>query len=72
MSSDAKEIRCTGCGRLLAKLVGGRLAIHRGDLQATFDGEFRASFVCSQPRCRRLNFVDGRSHGTGKGGALPK
>jgi hypothetical protein len=50
---------------LLAQLCGGRLVIQRGELQATFDGQFRASLVCSQPRCRRLNLVDVQSR---KGG----
>jgi phage FluMu protein Com len=62
ISHNSTEIRCTGCARLLAKLCGGRLVIQRGELQATFDGQFRASLVCSQPRCRRLNLVDVRSH----------
>lgn len=47
---------------MLAKLCDGRLVIQRGELQATFDGQFRASLVCSQPRCRRLNLIDVQSH----------
>jgi hypothetical protein len=62
MSNEADEIRCVGCGRLLAKLSDGVLSVHRGDLQATFDGEFHASFVCYLPRCRRLTVVRIRSH----------
>src|SRR5436190_22319432 len=38
MSNEADEVRCAGCGRLLAKLRDGRLSVQRGELQATFDG----------------------------------
>jgi phage FluMu protein Com len=61
MSNEADEVRCAGCGRLLAKLRDGRLSVQRGELQATFDGEFHASFVCYLPRCRRLTVVRVRS-----------
>jgi phage FluMu protein Com len=57
MSEEVREIRCSGCGKLLAKVCGRFLIVQRGDLQVTFDGEFRASFVCSRPGCRRLNLV---------------
>jgi phage FluMu protein Com len=57
MSNQPEDVRCSACGKLLAKLRDGVLAVQRGDLQATFDGEFRASIVCGQPRCRRLNVV---------------
>ena len=57
MSPSAKDIRCSECGRLLAKLNDGALTVHRGDVQATFDGEFHASFVCHRPGCGRLNVV---------------
>lgn len=50
-----KELRCAACGVLLAKEEAGALSIRRGDLQATIDGEFRASLVCYRPRCRKLN-----------------
>jgi len=63
MSNDSQEVRCTACGKLLAKLREGLLTVQRGDLQISLDGEFRASFVCYQPRCRRLNVVRVRSHG---------
>lgn len=54
---DSIDVRCTGCGVLLAKRVRGALSIERGDLQATFDGEFCASLVCYRPRCRKLNVL---------------
>jgi phage FluMu protein Com len=57
MSDEAQEIRCSGCKKLLAKLGGGLLMVHRGDFRASFDGEFRASFICSRPGCGRLNVV---------------
>jgi hypothetical protein len=46
MSNGTHDLRCAHCGRLLAKLKSGVLALQRGDVQATFDGEFHASFVC--------------------------
>ena len=58
MSNEPKEVRCKGCGRLLAKLRDGQLTIQRGDVHATFEGAFRAALVCSQPRCRRTNSID--------------
>jgi len=61
MSTSSQEIRCVACGRLLAKLTNGALTVQRGDVQATFDGDFHASFVCYQPRCGRLNVVCIRS-----------
>ncbi len=51
MANEVEDVRCTGCGRLLARVRDGVLAIQRGDLQATFDGDFRVSFVCPQRRC---------------------
>ena len=66
MSISAQEIRCLACGRLLAKLANGTLTVQRGDVQATFDGDFHASFVCYQPRCRRLNVVSVRSLASGR------
>ena len=70
MANQPEDVRCTGCGKLLARLRGGVLTIQRGELQVTCDGDFRASFVCYQPRCRRLNVVRVRSHG-GHMGAFP-
>ncbi|MCC6311604.1 MAG: hypothetical protein IT345_11925 [Trueperaceae bacterium] len=52
---DAEEVRCKGCGILLAKIDDGGLTIVRGDLQVTVTGEFQASIVCYRPRCRTLN-----------------
>lgn len=57
MSNEPKDVRCKGCGRLLAKVDDGRLTIQRGDLTATFEGAFRAALVCSQPRCRRTTSI---------------
>lgn len=54
---DVQEVRCIACNVLLAKLEQGALNIQRGDLEATFDGEFRASLVCYRPRCRKLNVI---------------
>ena len=62
MANEEKDVRCSGCGKLLARLHDGCLTVQRGDLQATFDGDFRVSFVCNKPACRRLNVVRVRSH----------
>jgi hypothetical protein len=50
-------VRCGGCGSLLAKLTGATLNLQRGDLQASFDGDFHASIVCYRARCRKLTVV---------------
>ena len=63
MSIETREVRCTGCGSLLAKLVDGALTLHRNDFQASFDGDFRASIVCYRAKCRRLNVL--RLHAAG-------
>ena len=53
-----RPIRCSGCGSLLAKLTAaGALNLQRGDLQATFDGDFHASILCYRARCRTMNVV---------------
>ena len=62
VANEARDVRCSACGKLLARLHDGCLTVQRGDLQATFDGDFRASFVCNKPTCRRLNVVRVRSH----------
>src|SRR5438105_3682180 len=55
---QSQELRCSGCGSLLAKLEPGKLNLQRGDLQASFDGRFHASIVCYRARCRRLSVVE--------------
>lgn len=58
MSIEAREVRCTGCGSLLAKLADGALTFRRSDMQATFEGDdLRASIVCYRAKCRRLNVL---------------
>jgi hypothetical protein len=52
---NKEEVRCRGCGALLARVEGNALTIVRGGLQATFQGSFHASFVCYRPGCQRLN-----------------
>jgi hypothetical protein len=51
------KVRCKACGALLGVLEEGGLTIRRGDLEATFDGEFHASLVCYRPRCHTLNVL---------------
>ncbi len=58
MNSNEKDIRCQGCNTLLAKLGDSGLTIRRSELQATVDGEFRATLVCYQHRCRALNIFE--------------
>lgn len=53
----SSEVRCKGCGTMLARLDETGLVILRGDLQATIDGTFRATLVCYQRRCRTLNII---------------
>ena len=55
---QSQELRCAGCGSLLAKLEAGKLNLQRGDLQASFDGRFHASIVCYRARCRKLSVVE--------------
>ena len=57
MSIETREVRCAGCGSLLAKLADGALTLQRNDLQATFAGDLRASIVCYRAKCRRLNVL---------------
>jgi phage FluMu protein Com len=57
MPNEVQDVRCAACGKLLARMRDGQLMVQRGDLQATFDGEFQAAFVCGQPRCRHLNLL---------------
>ena len=57
MSTDEMDVRCSTCGRLLAKARDGTLVIQRGDLRATFDGHFRASLTCGRPGCGQKNVV---------------
>jgi hypothetical protein len=44
-----REIRCAGCGSLLAKLAAGTLHLQRGELQASFDGDFRVDRLLPGP-----------------------
>ena len=55
MTMKTEEVRCLGCGALLARVEGNALTLTRGGLQATFQGSFHASFVCYRPGCQRLN-----------------
>jgi len=53
----ARDVRCSGCSALLARIDRGGLCIRRGDLEACIDGCFDASLTCYRPRCKRLNVV---------------
>jgi phage FluMu protein Com len=55
--TQPKEVRCTACNILLAKVEENGLVIQRGELQATIHGEFHAALVCYRPRCRKLNVL---------------
>ena len=54
----SRDIRCAGCGALLARVEGSGISIRRGGLQATFTGDVHAALVCYQPGCRRLTMVE--------------
>ena len=71
-SETSREIRCAGCGSLLAKLAEGALHLRRGDLQASFDGDFHGSIICYRARCRRLNVVRVSSSERGEGKMEPE
>jgi hypothetical protein len=57
MSIDAREIRCTACGSLLARLECGVLVIQRGDLVARIAGDLSADLTCYRRSCRRQSVV---------------
>jgi len=57
MRTQSREVRCTACNILLAKVDDNGLSIQRGELQAAIHGEFQAAFVCYRPRCRTLNVL---------------
>jgi hypothetical protein len=65
MAKEEWDVRCSACGKLLAKGQDGVLTIQRGELRATFDGRFRASIVCGGPRCGQRNVVLVSSHSPG-------
>lgn len=54
---NSREIRCKSCGILLAKTDANGMTVRRGDLQATFDGDFHASLVCYRSSCKTLNVI---------------
>lgn len=62
MSNEGWDVRCSACGKLLAKVQDGLLTIQRGDLRATFDGRFRASILCGRLGCGQKNVVLVMSH----------
>lgn len=57
MRTQPRDIRCKACSILLGRLDENGLTIRRGDLQATMDGEFRATIVCYRRRCGVLNIL---------------
>lgn len=68
----SRDIRCPGCGALLARVEGGGICIRRGGLQATFTGDVHAALVCYQPGCRRLTVVATTSPGRAAAGRGPE
>jgi phage FluMu protein Com len=61
VSNEVQDVRCSACGKLLAKLQEGSLMLQRSDLKVTIDGEFSAAFICGHPNCRHLNVIRVRS-----------
>lgn len=49
------KLRCWSCKTQLAAKSDAGLAVRRGGLQITVEGEYRISMVCYQPKCRALN-----------------
>ena len=69
MRTQPQEFRCKSCGILLGKIDDTGLTIRRGDLEANFDGAFRASLRCYRSRCRSLNVIHLSHEQTGQGPA---
>lgn len=58
MRTHPREIRCSACRILLAKIdETGALVIVRNGMEAHTVGQFRMSIVCYRSRCRRLNVI---------------
>ncbi len=57
MEHQPQDIRCKSCGALLAQIDDGCLSIRRGKFQISVYGNLRASLVCYQRDCGRLNVV---------------
>lgn len=57
MGTQPREVRCRSCRILLAKIDGGAITIRRNDIEATFDGDLRASILCYRPRCGTVNVL---------------
>jgi len=68
MRTHAQDVRCKDCGILLAKVDETGFTIRRGELEANFDGSFRASIRCYRRSCRSLNVLK-LSTATALGGA---
>ena len=58
MGTQVREVRCKSCRILLAKIEGGAITIRRNDIEATFQGDLRASIVCYRTRCRAVNVLE--------------
>lgn len=58
MGTQVREVRCKSCRILLAKIEDGAITIRRNDIEATFQGDVRASIVCYRTRCKALNVLD--------------
>jgi hypothetical protein len=71
MSNEERDVRCLGCGSLLAKVSGDALVIHRGDLQATVAGQLQAELICYRRSCRLTTVVHIVSRGVGPGTTAP-
>jgi hypothetical protein len=55
MRTQCHDVRCKRCGILLARLDETGLTIKRNDLEARFEGRFRASIRCYRRSCGELN-----------------
>jgi hypothetical protein len=53
INNEQFELRCRGCGQLLAEVIEGQLTLQQGNVRATFENGRRTTLICPQPRCRR-------------------
>ena len=49
--ADALDLRCPGCGSLMARTHGTSLVMQRGGVLALVEGDAEVTFVCYRRRC---------------------
>jgi phage FluMu protein Com len=64
-----QDVRCPGCGILLARLDETGLTVRRNDLEVHYGGPGQVSLRCYRPRCRKLHVIR-LAPATSPGGAV--